>query len=149
MTKFIGREKELSLLNRFSKKRSASFLIVRGRRRIGKSRLIEEFAKPYKFYTFSGIVPTEKTTAQSQRDEFASQLSQQDFPKVKAQDWNDLFWLLADKVKKGKVVILLDEISWMGDKDPDFLGKLKNVWEQHFKKTTSSFSLSVDRHHPG
>ena len=134
MTKFIGREKELSLLNRFSKKRSASFLIVRGRRRIGKSRLIEEFAKPYKFYTFSGIVPTEKTTAQSQRDEFASQLSQQDFPKVKAQDWNDLFWLLADKVKKGKVVILLDEISWMGDKDPDFLGKHKNVWEQHFKK---------------
>lgn len=62
----------------------------------------------------------QKTTAQSQRDEFASQLSQQDFPKVKAQDWNDLFWLLADKVKKGKVVILLDEISWMGDKDPDF-----------------------------
>ena len=134
MTKFIGRERELNLLNRFSKKRSASFLIVRGRRRIGKSRLIEEFAKPYKFYTFSGIVPTEKTTAQSQRDEFASQLSQQDFPKVTAQDWNDLFWLLADKVKKGKVVILLDEISWMGDKDPDFLGKLKNVWEQHFKK---------------
>ena len=132
--KFIGREKELTLLKRLAQQRSASFLVVRGRRRIGKSRLIEEFAKPYKFYTFSGIAPTEKTTAQSQRNEFASQLSQQGFPKVQAQDWNDLFWLLADKVKKGRVVILLDEISWMGDKDPDFLGKLKNTWDQHFKK---------------
>jgi len=132
--KFIGREKELAILNRFLKKRSASFLVVRGRRRIGKSRLIEEFAKQYKFYSFSGIAPTEKTTEQSQRDEFSSQLSKQGFPKVKAQDWNDLFWLLSDKVKKGRVVILLDEISWMGSKDPDFLGKLKNVWDQYFQK---------------
>ena len=132
--KFIGREKELAILNRFTQKKTASFLVVRGRRRIGKSRLIEEFAKPYKFYSFSGIAPTEKTTAQSQRDEFASQFNKQGLPKVKADDWNDLFWLLADKVKKGQIVILLDEISWMGSKDTNFLGKLKNVWDIYFKK---------------
>lgn len=134
MSKFIGRKHELETLNRFLKKKTASLIVIRGRRRIGKSRLIEEFAKPYHFYSFSGIPPTAKTTAQSQRDEFASQLSKQDFPKVKADDWNDLFWILADKVKKGRIIILLDEISWMGSLDPDFLGKLKNAWDLHFKK---------------
>jgi hypothetical protein len=139
MPKFIGRKHELEALKRFLKKKTASLIVVRGRRRIGKSRLIEEFAKPYKFYTFSGIPPTEKTTAQSQRDEFASQLNKQDFPKIKADDWNDLFWILADKVKKSRVVILLDEISWMGSLDPDFLGKLKNAWDLHFKKNPQLF----------
>lgn len=65
---------------------------------------------------------------------FASQLAKQNFPHVKAQDWNNLFWLLAEKTQTGQVIILLDEISWMGSCDPDFLGKLKNVWDQYFKK---------------
>lgn len=31
------------------------------------------------------------------------------------------------------MVIVLDEISWMGSKDPDFLGKLKDAWDYEFK----------------
>ena len=42
---FVGRNRELALLKRFINKRIASLLVIRGRRRIGKSRLIEEFAK--------------------------------------------------------------------------------------------------------
>ena len=106
MTVFVGRKQELEELKRFLKKSISSLIVVRGRRRIGKSRLVEEFAKPYKFYTFSGIPPTSQTTAQSQRDEFSSQLGKQDFPKIKADDWNDLFWMLADKVKHGRVIII-------------------------------------------
>ena len=53
---------------------------------------------------------------------------------MRAEDWNELFWLLADKVTRGNVIILLDEISWMGSMDPYFLGKLKNAWDQHYKK---------------
>ncbi|MCC2667105.1 MAG: Archaeal ATPase family protein [Gammaproteobacteria bacterium] len=133
MSEFIGRTHELETLRRFLQKKTASLIVVKGRRRIGKSRLIEEFAMPYKFYAFSGIPPTLKTTAQSQRDEFASQLNKHNFPKMNAGNWNDLFWILADKVKKGRVIILFDEISWMGSFDPDFLGKLKNAWDLYFK----------------
>lgn len=32
------------------------------------------------------------------------------------------------------MLIVLDEISWMGSKDSDFLGKLKNAWDLYFKK---------------
>jgi uncharacterized protein len=134
MSKFIGRKHELEILNRFLKKDSASMLVVRGRRRIGKSRLIEEFAAPYKFYSFAGLAPTDKTTAQIQRDDFVGQMAKQGFPKIQANDWNDIFWALADKVKQGRVIILFDEISWMGSKDDSFLGKIKNVWDLYFKK---------------
>lgn len=133
---FIGRQAELALLQRVVHKRIASLLVIRGRRRIGKSRLIEFFARSLgcTFYHFAGIPPTDKTTAQTQRDEFADQLHLQGFPRVTATDWNDLFWLLADRTAQGQVIILFDEISWMGSKDPDFLGKLKNAWDIKFKK---------------
>jgi len=133
--RFIGRNAELVRLKQFLKKKTASLIVIRGRRRIGKSRLIEEFAKDMTFYSFAGLAPTKETTAQSQRDIFAAQLSEQTaLPEVKADDWSKLFQLLHEKIKKGRIVLLFDEISWMGSKDPDFLGKTKHAWDQKFKK---------------
>lgn len=134
--KFYGREKELAILKQFNDKKIASFIVTRGRRRIGKSRLIEEFAKGKNFFHFSGVSPEERTTAQHQREEFANQLVQHNIPLPNADDWNNLFWALAEATKTGECIILLDEISWMGSKDPNFLGKLKNAWDIHFKKNT-------------
>lgn len=131
----MGREYEFSLLKDLLLKKVASLVVIRGRRRIGKSRLIQEFAKNKKFYTFSGLPPTKKTTAQAQRDEFSRQLNAQTgLPEVKVDDWSKLFLLLSEKVKQDQVILLFDEISWMGSKDPDFLGKLKNAWDLHFKE---------------
>jgi AAA+ ATPase superfamily predicted ATPase len=132
---FIGRELELQELKRHTRKRIASLIVIKGRRRIGKSRLVEQFGQGYQFLEFAGIAPNEKTTKQSQLDEFASQLGHAiSLTGIKADDWNTLFLLLAKHTQKKQVVILLDEISWMGSKDPDFLGKLKNAWDLHFKK---------------
>jgi AAA+ ATPase superfamily predicted ATPase len=131
---FIGREYELNILSELFKKNTASFVVIQGRRRIGKSRSVEEFAKNKKFYRFSGLPPMEHTSAQDQRDEFMNQLAMQtSLPRLMADDWSNIFSLLAEKTSKGRVIILFDEISWMGDKDPNFLGKLKNAWDLHFK----------------
>jgi AAA+ ATPase superfamily predicted ATPase len=132
---FVGRKDELMRLDGLFSKKSASLVVVKGRRRIGKSRLIEEFAKEKHFFVFSGIPPTEATTEQSQRNIFAKQLGNQiGLSGVQSQDWSDLFTLLARHIPKGQTIILLDEISWMGSKDSTFLGKLKNAWDLEFQK---------------
>lgn len=131
---FIGRLEEMKLLENLTHKHSSSLVVVHGRRRIGKSRLIEEFGKKYRFLRFSGLPPEKKTTEQDQRNEFAKQLSTQTvIASLQMSDWSDLFTALARKTSEGRVVILLDEISWMGSKDPLFLGKLKNAWDIEFK----------------
>jgi len=134
---FVGRKAELRELKQIQQRQSASLVVVQGRRRIGKSRLIEEFAKQQKFYCFTGLAPTEDTTRQMQLDEFARQLSEQfSLPKFLMEDWGDLFTMLYKQVAKNRVVILLDEISWMGSLDPTFLAKLKNAWDTQFKKNS-------------
>lgn len=143
MANFIGRENELGTLAELLKKKSASLVVIKGRRRIGKSRLVEELAIRYPFdafYRFAGLPPTHETTVQSQRDVFAGQLANQfgsslDLLTSSTHDWSSLFSKLAEKLPpKGNVLLLFDEISWMGSKDSDFLGKLKDAWDVLFKK---------------
>ena len=137
MTTFIGRKKELQQLQSLFTKKTANLVVIKGRRRIGKSRLIEESARDVKFFAFSGFHPTEGISAQHQRDEFPLQLGRLFYiPTPFSKDWSELFRTLAHHTQAGQCVILLDEISWMGFKDPTFLGKLKNAWDLHFKKNS-------------
>ena len=133
---FIGRNKELDILNSLAQKKYASLIVIRGRRRIGKSRLVEEFAKGHKFIRFSGLPEGGKISPspQNQKNEFNKQLSQATgLKESNLNEWTDLFNALASQVKKGKVIILFDEISWMASNDKAFLGKLKNAWDMNFK----------------
>ncbi len=134
LSKFIGREAEMSRLKGLLRSRSASLIVVRGRRRIGKSRLLAEFGKETRSLFFSGIPSARKTTAQSQRNEFTYQLERAGLPGIKPDDWGNIFWHLSKYTAEGPVLIVFDEISWMGEKDPDFLGKLKTAWDMYFSK---------------
>ncbi len=132
---FVGRKPELASLERLLAKKTANLVVIKGRRRIGKSRLIDEFAKNKKYYSFTALSPLPETTLEAQLNEFARQLaSKLGLPGLRAHDWGDLFDLLAKSTQNGRVIILLDEISWMGSKDPNFLGKLKIAWDSQFSK---------------
>lgn len=132
---FIGRKHELKLISDLQKKGTASLVVVYGRRRIGKSRLIQEFGKDKKFYAFEGLYPKSGSTSQEQLDIFYQRFTTYFQTKEAAfNDWSQAFYHLAKQTRKGKVVILLDEISWMGSCDPNFLGKLKSAWDLELKQ---------------
>ncbi|MGL4540812.1 MAG: AAA family ATPase [Candidatus Rhabdochlamydia sp.] len=136
LSKFIGRKNEMARLKGLLGSRSASLIVVRGRRRIGKSRLLAEFGKEMRSFFFSGMPPVQKTTVQSQRDEFSYQLERIGLPGIKSDDWGNLFWHLSKHTAEGRILIVFDEISWMGGKDPNFLGKLKTAWDMYFSKNS-------------
>lgn len=132
---FIGRERELGILREYLTARSASLLVIKGRRRIGKSRLIEEFSIALRTLYFFGLAPEEKITAEDQRRHFAKQLEKQiGYGGLEAKDWDDLFAHLSMHTNTGQVLIVFDEINWMGSKDATFLPKLKTAWDAVFSK---------------
>jgi hypothetical protein len=112
--------------------------VIKGRRRIGKSRLTDELARQMPRYSsshFQGLPLSAKLTAEQEREDFAQQLARQlEVPAPRADDWNTLLWTLADRTRTGRQLIILDEINWMGMQDATFLGKLKNAWDMHFAK---------------
>lgn len=135
MKPFVGRKNELRRLDELLNLGRASLVVIKGRRRIGKSRLAEEFGTGKQFLSFSGLAPIDGVTAQDQLNAFASQLVQHfHLPKLHFTDWSDAFQFLSLQLHSKKTVILFDEISWMGSKDPTFIPKLKAWWDQVLQK---------------
>lgn len=147
MKLFIGRKRELNELKHLSNTQSPKLVVIKGRRRIGKSRLAEESAKGKTFLNFTGLAPKNAITSQDQRDAFARQFSQNfKLPPLTFMDWSDAFNHLSLHIQDVPTTILFDEISWMGSKDPTFVSKLKVWWDLHlqqFPKLTLIFCGSV------
>jgi len=135
---FFGREDLLAQLSELFEKRTSSLVTCRGRRRIGKSTLVEEFARrsAARFIKLEGLRPKDGMTNADQLAFFAKKLSRQvghsiDVPA----DWYSAFVLLDAAVREGeKTVVLLDEISWMAFDDLTFPEVLKNAWDDLLKK---------------
>ncbi len=137
MEGFIGRQAERREFAEILKKKTASLVTCQGRRRIGKSRLIEECARSADhFLSFIGLPPREGLLRQDQLDAFGGHLAKQTpSPRVTLADWPTAFQLLASQLPaKGLIVLLFDEISWMAIGDQDFAGHLKTAWDQYFSK---------------
>ena len=130
---FVGRERELRELTALWEKSTASLVTCRGRRRIGKSALINEFAQRTAgtFISVEGLPPRKGLSDARQRRHFADMLSLGCGRKIRTGTWLELFAEL-DKLipAHGRTVVLLDEISWMGGYNPDFAGYLKIAWDR-------------------
>jgi AAA+ ATPase superfamily predicted ATPase len=133
---FYGRERELGILKELLDSKVARLVVLRGRRRIGKSRLAEKFGENFDHhFNFVGLPPEKGVTDEIQRRHFANELEKQTkMISPRFDDWDFLFDALGRVAGKGRVLIVLDEINWMGSLDPSFLGKLKTAWDSHFKK---------------
>lgn len=110
--KFIGRKNELQKLDALSQQNQSNIAVIKGRRRIGKSRLAEEFGKNKRFLAFTGLAPTDLITAQDERNTFAQQLTHQlSLPPMTFLDWNDAFLHLSHHLNSEKTVIFYKKLS--------------------------------------
>lgn len=135
---FYGRTTELSDLAGLWAKETASLVSCQGRRRIGKSRLVEEFAAQSGATLLSlvGLPPQPKLGNDDQLKAFGRQLAAQtETPDPAPANWTQAFRALDRALdNRRKTVVLLDEISWLGGFDPDFPGELKTAWDTLFRK---------------
>ena len=78
MEAFIGRAEERKEFAQLLRRKRAALVTCQGRRRIGKSRLIEECAMDADhFLSFSGLAPRENLGKEEQLEAFSTALAAQ------------------------------------------------------------------------
>ena len=131
----IGREREKDILLKCLGSKRPEFLVVYGRRRVGKTYLIRKFFKErFSFYT-TGI-PDQKT--RNQLKAFNESLSYYgDETGTIPKDWFEAFRrlrkILESKtvyrdISSGKKVVFLDEVPWMDTARSDFKSAFDFFW---------------------
>lgn len=135
---FYGRSRELGQLESIAELPGARLIVIKGRRRIGKSRLAMELGKRHperRTYYLTGVPPRQAGSAEAVLDDFAGQISRVfGIPRPNAKKWDELLWHIADRVKGGNAILILDEINWLGRNDPDFSSRIWLLWETELSK---------------
>ncbi len=137
---FVGRTSELgALTKRLERVRSSgsgAAVTIRGRRQVGKSRLVQEFCNraqvPYFFFTATkGMSPVESVEA------FCSELRESPLPshpesvaQASTGSWPDAFRVLSSALPSGPSIVVVDELPWLAEQDELFDGALQTAWDR-------------------
>jgi AAA+ ATPase superfamily predicted ATPase len=142
---FIGRRHQLDKLQSLlhsvvtaTSDRPGKALLIRGRRRVGKSRLVEEFADragvPVVFFTASTQSPREELTL------FCAEVAESGHPAasrfidVQPRSWDAALRLLADHAPQSGSIVVIDELPYLIADDPSFEGMLQKVFDRELSK---------------
>ncbi len=128
-TKFIGRKTELGQIRTFLSRTAPAVGVIYGRRRIGKSLLIQNALKGRRAMTFEGV---ESQPKGEQIAAFLFQLSRQagaQASQMSIRSWREALFCLRPALKNKPACIVLDEFQWMANYRCQIVSDLKMVWE--------------------
>lgn len=144
MAPFVGRKAELALLGKrlehVAVSGAGTAVAIRGRRQVGKSRLVQEFCDrasvPYVFFAATkGASPVDAVS------EFLSELRGSSLPRDRdlvpaggTGSWPEAFRALAAALPDQPSIVVLDEVPWLAEQDALFDGALQTAWDRLLSK---------------
>lgn len=118
---FVGRTRELALLEKLYESGKFEMLIMHGRRRVGKSYLLGHFASlhPENIVYFIGDKSSEKTNVRNFCEELDKVLHAGDFLKS-FETWADVYSYLKNAEIPGRLVLIIDEFTYLYNSNPAY-----------------------------
>ena len=130
--KFLGREKEILVLEK-EYARDGSFVVIYGRRRIGKTTLIKQFIKSKTAFYFLATKEVESQSMKRFAGVIARTTGNSVLQKAAFSDWLDLFQAVADYKPNEKKVLVIDEFPYLVKVNDSFPSILQNAWDEILK----------------
>ncbi len=136
---FTGREKERKLLRELLQSKESEFVALYGRRRVGKTFLVQNVYKDEIAFEITGL---NKVSKELQLENFTNLLNARLRGPAKLltppRSWLQAFAVLQEYLeslkRKGKLVVFIDELPWLATGKSDFLPALENFWNSWASK---------------
>lgn len=129
---FLGREKEILVLEK-EYARDGGFVVIYGRRRIGKTTLIKQFIKSKTAFYFLATKEVESQSMKRFAGVIARTTGNSVLQKAAFSDWLDLFQAVADYKPNEKKVLVIDEFPYLVKVNDSFPSILQNAWDEILK----------------
>lgn len=130
----VDRAAELADLYRLAASREPVLALLYGRRRVGKTYLLDQAWQGHRHFYFLAA----DTTAELNRQELLSELrglagNAADLDPVHYPTWRNVFRLFADLATDEPLVVVLDEFQYLLAKDDDIVSQLVAVWDRELR----------------
>ena len=153
MTRFVDRKEELAALDRLASEGRPQFVILFGRRRLGKTTLLLEFAARSGLPTLYWVA-SKQSEAVLQRSLYETCARFLDVPPppgmVIPSSWAGIFQYLAENIAEKfgaqRVLAILDEFPYAVEASTPLPSELQNAWDHLFKPRTNVL-LCIARWH--
>lgn len=138
MEEILGRKEEIKKLDKLMTSENPEFLAIYGRRRIGKTYLVDRYFRTKGIYFhFTGMKEASlKEHLTLFRHTCLARFSKQDIPSMRS--WLEAFLFLREAIdeldKSQKIILFFDEIPWIDTRKSGFLKSLEHFWNDYFSR---------------
>ena len=127
---FVGREKELTALNRLYAGDRFEFVVIYGRRRVGKTTLINQFLKEKKNIYFMGVESNEKQNLYN-FSRSVMQYNSVDSPEVSFSSFQTALEYVFKIAEKERLVLVIDEYPYVAKSSKSLASTLQMLIDEH------------------
>jgi AAA+ ATPase superfamily predicted ATPase len=142
---FVGRKEQLATMHRVWDSSKAALMILYGRRRVGKTRLLTHWMRNNEV---SGIYwMAEATSAFDQLRSFSQALADFEDPGIEVPhdltypNWEFVLRRVARLAEERRMALFLDEATYLMDVEPTLVATLQKTWDQWLSKSNVFLAL--------
>ena len=134
MAAFIDRIDEIATLENEYARDAASFVVIYGRRRVGKTTLINHFCKNKDAIYFLATEENEFENRNAFKNLVAETFDNTLLANAIFDSWAPIFNIIADESKKGRIVLVIDEFQNLGKANKAFPSVMQKIWDEILKR---------------
>ena len=135
--RFVNRENELAFLNQLlnqPRSHAAQFVLIYGRRRVGKTRLLRHWIAQTDLSATYWVA--EKENAALQRRKFVAEFEGRPLRHTPLlESWAEVWDLVAERVGNERHILVIDELPYAAHADSALLSSLQHAWDRHFENS--------------
>ena len=132
---FLGRTSEIDVLQELHDSRRPELFVLYGRRRVGKTELLQQFCQRKRAVYFLAAQVREKDNLRAFRDALASSLEDPLAANVEFPDWSAALAYAAERARDARLVVVLDEFPYLCEATRGLTSQIQRFWDTSGKKS--------------
>lgn len=132
---FLARTRELAFLDELYKSCRPEFFVLHGRRRVGKTELLQQFCQGRRAVYFLAAQVREKDNLRGLRDALAESLGDPSIASIEFPDWSAALAFAAERGRQERLVLVLDEFPYLCEATKGLTSILQRFWDTVGKKS--------------